>query len=250
MSLRGVGIIAIVIAAACSATGDESAGSGQLSSGQGGVPPSTSNGAGGGAASPSGGSMSTSSWTGGAGGSSSSTGGALPCKDSADCNDGLFCNGVETCVAGVCHAGNKPCDDGVPCTLDTCDEGANTCAHVPHDSLCNDGIACNGVEQCDPSSGCHVTGPDPCDDMIDCTTDQCDLANDVCLHVPNNAYCNDGDACNGVEVCDPPNGAPVTGCTQPPPLDCDDGIACTDDSCSGSACAHAPKNGLCPTGFY
>ncbi len=44
-------------------------------------------------------------------------GGAPECTVDADCDDGLFCNGAETCNAGSCQAGTAPvCDDGVACT--------------------------------------------------------------------------------------------------------------------------------------
>ena len=53
-------------------------------------------------------------------------GGAAPeCTIDADCNDGLFCNGTETCNAGSCQAGTPPCSGGETCneTTDTCEAG-------------------------------------------------------------------------------------------------------------------------------
>jgi len=48
------------------------------------------------------------------------------------CDDGLYCNGAETCDPELgCQAGTPPdCDDGDICTDDSCDEANNTCAHV------------------------------------------------------------------------------------------------------------------------
>ena len=40
------------------------------------------------------------------------------CTTDADCDDGLFCNGVETCVDGVCQNGESPCDSGQTCRED------------------------------------------------------------------------------------------------------------------------------------
>lgn len=37
-----------------------------------------------------------------------------PCADDAACDDGVFCNGAETCVEGDCLAGASPCGD-LPC---------------------------------------------------------------------------------------------------------------------------------------
>jgi len=43
------------------------------------------------------------------------------CARDSDCNDGLFCNGVEMCVSGRCQAGQAPsCDDSIACTTDLC----------------------------------------------------------------------------------------------------------------------------------
>ena len=69
--------------------------------------------------------------------------------DDTACNDGLFCNGTELCDPALdCQAGTSPCADGVTCTLDTCDEAQDTCAYLADDSLCTDGLYCNGEESC------------------------------------------------------------------------------------------------------
>lgn len=46
------------------------------------------------------------------------------------CADNLFCNGAETCQGGSCVSGAPPCDDGNPCTVDSCDEALNTCQNL------------------------------------------------------------------------------------------------------------------------
>jgi len=52
------------------------------------------------------------------------------CVVPADCDDTVFCNGVETCVAGACVPGAAPrCDDGIVCTLDACDADDDACTH-------------------------------------------------------------------------------------------------------------------------
>ena len=50
-----------------------------------------------------------------------------------------------------------------------------------------------------------------CEDQDACTTDWCDPATELCIHEP--VECDDGDRCNGLEVCDP-----VDGCLSPPPM--------------------------------
>jgi len=45
------------------------------------------------------------------------------CSENADCNDGLYCNGIETCVDGACERGADPCTAGEVCIeeTDTCE---------------------------------------------------------------------------------------------------------------------------------
>lgn len=43
------------------------------------------------------------------------------CASAADCDDGVFCNGEESCVDQSCGGGTPPgCSDGNPCTTDSC----------------------------------------------------------------------------------------------------------------------------------
>jgi hypothetical protein len=56
------------------------------------------------------------------------------CFADADCNDGAFCSGVETCdlSTNACLPGTPPsCDDGIPCTADTCSAASDACVNVP-----------------------------------------------------------------------------------------------------------------------
>jgi hypothetical protein len=71
-----------------------------------------------------------------------------------------------------------------------------------------------------------------CDDAVACTDDSCDGGR--CRHALVHARCDDGDACNGTELCDP-----ALGCVGGTPLVCsDDGNVCTDDACD-------PATGRC-----
>ncbi len=50
------------------------------------------------------------------------------CVDDGDCDDGLFCDGVEQCTLGQCSSPAPPdCDDGDSETLDICSEIARAC---------------------------------------------------------------------------------------------------------------------------
>lgn len=145
---------------------------------------------------------------------------AVGCSSSAECDDGLFCNGVESCVDDVCVPGTPVgCDDGVGCTQDSCDEATDACVSVPNHAVCDDFFLCNGAEVCDPTLGCQAGEPLVCDDGNECTNDSC---NDFfgCLFEDNTEPC------------------------------ADDGDQCTDDVCGGGVCTH-PDNGTCsPTGPF
>ena len=101
---------------------------------------------------------------------------SVGCRSDAECDDGLFCNGSETCAAGQCVAGAAPaCDDGVGCTADRCDEATRTCVHTANDAACDDGVACT-IDRCDQSAGAcvHTASDAACDDASVCTSDTCD----------------------------------------------------------------------------
>lgn len=139
---------------------------------------------------------------------------AVGCTDDAECDDGLFCNGSEICGTGTCLPGTPPdCDDGVACTVDTCDEVNDACVNTPDDASCDDGDVCNGVETCDPVNDCQPGEPLVCDDGNPCTANSCDPANG-CIYTcaPENIpECEitigdfvwddtDGDGCQGEQL--------------------------------------------------
>ena len=149
------------------------------------------------------------------------------------CDDGNICNGLETCdpaTGGCASDGVTPeCSDDNACTVDSCDP-KDGCQHVYSEEACDDGDPCNGLETCDPATGgCESSGIGlECSDDNACTTDSCD-PQDGCTYVYGEDLCDDGDVCNGIEVCDPETG----GCTnfgmEGP--ECDDFDPCTKDSC-------------------
>lgn len=57
----------------------------------------------------------------------------VPKPDGASCDDGVVCNGTESCRSGTCVAGAPFCDDGNACTNDICVEDPiePTCTHTP-----------------------------------------------------------------------------------------------------------------------
>jgi cysteine-rich repeat protein len=133
-------------------------------------------------------------------------GGCVSVPEDTACDDGLFCNGAETCdgVWGCRPGAAPPCSDGIPCTVDRCDESSRSCAHVPDHAQCDDGRFCTGVETCDPRAGCVAGAPPTCADQSACTRDLCDPASDVCRHAPDNGLCQPHAACvraEGVFTC-------------------------------------------------
>ncbi|MFQ5479120.1 MAG: hypothetical protein ACE5E4_10935, partial [Candidatus Binatia bacterium] len=149
---------------------------------------------------------------------------ANSCGHGADdgfCDDGLFCNGVERCDAVEgCNAGTlRNCIDEVACTVDLCDEEADSCSNIPSDVACDDGMFCNGEESCDPTAGCQPgVAPMDCafvdsacgsglcsEESLGCTVEaineglECDDGDPLCT-VEDRCV---GGACAGTPVCDP-----------------------------------------------
>jgi len=164
----------------------------------------------------------------------------------ANCDDGAWCNGAETCDAvSDCQAGTTiNCDDGVGCTLDNCNEGTDSCDNQPDDGLCDDGIYCNGAEACDVILDCQA-GATPCtDDGLFCNgTESCDEENDQCLHTGD--PCSDGNDCTD-DLCletidDCQNLCNATGYEDPC---CEDDACTTEPVCEAPACSDEDGDGF------
>lgn len=114
---------------------------------------------------------------------------------------------IELFDAGPPCETDAECNDGVPCTLDSCDTGRSVCRHVLDNAMCDDGNFCNGDEACDGLRGC-VEGPRrSCDDGDVCTVNACDEEARVCASAPRDLD-HDGDAdffCTGGGDCDDRN---------------------------------------------
>ena len=156
------------------------------------------------------------------------------------------------------------CDDGVECTVDSCDEGAGRCAHRADNTVCGarqlcdpamdcvrvdctaesdcqDDTLCNGRERCE-ANHCVPGAAVHCDDGVECTVDRCEPTTGVCASTADTARCDDGIFCNGAETCDPTRGcrggaAPV----------CDDRVGCTTDRCDDTLrrCVSTPNPSAC-----
>ena len=128
---------------------------------------------------------------------------------------------------------------------------------VPLPETCNDrDDDCNGITD-------DGTASKECADNDACTRDDC---NGGCSHSPQvGAWCMDDEPCT-TGVCDaggkclsyalldcPGSGCAAewcdfgVGCTSAT-LECDDGNACTGDSCVGGGCTFSPASGVCDDG--
>ena len=174
----------------------------------------------------------------------------------------------QQCMDVICNPGKKceevpnngyPCDDGNPCTdPDECDDGEcvgellamvelveKECPCETDDDCqpLEDGDLCNGTLHCAKSAGepagiCQVDEKTivegSCDDDNPCTDDFCDPPLGCVNESDDGNHCADELVCNGLEICT--DGA----CLPGTPMGCDDGDACTDDSCSEvlGGCVH------------
>ena len=102
------------------------------------------------------------------------------------CSDGDACTSHDTCQAGVCVAGAPiSCDDGNPCTDDSCDLAVGCVHQAVPGRTCEDGDPCTLDDACSAAGVC-ASGPDlDCDDGNACTDDACGSTG-ACAHTPNN----------------------------------------------------------------
>lgn len=121
-----------------------------------------------------------------------------PCQNNGDCDDGLFCNGAETCSAGSCQAGTDPCPG------QGCDEVSDTCVPLVcnNDGTCSSGEDCNNcpADCISGSTSGAVCGNGVCEagngeDCVSCPAD----CNGVQGGKPSGRFCcGDGDGTNPV----------------------------------------------------
>lgn len=107
-------------------------------------------------------------------------GSCVGCLDDSDCDDSLFCNGEERCIDRACTVPLSPCSDD-----EICDEITDTCyteesyTDCGYDGDCDDGLYCNGEEQC--IDGICTAGSAPCgtDQVCNEGLQTCDTNSDI-----------------------------------------------------------------------
>ncbi len=155
--------------------------------------------------------------------------------DLTECDaDSSICTKGDACLAGLCAPGALVgCDDGNPCTNDTCDP-VGGCTHTNNNVTCNDNSACTQTDVCSGGS-CVGTLPKNCDDANACTADSCEASTGNCLgDFLTGPGCDDGNPCTLTDTC----AAGV--CTPKSNVTCNDGKTCTFDVCDSKTgkCAY------------
>jgi hypothetical protein len=165
-----------------------------------------------------------------------------PCTDSSRCDDGIFCDGVEECLAGVCiSARNAACRDASGCATSTCDEGAGGCeVSLGGGSLvCGVGTTCIAGAGCEAVEGCTSDADPKCDDHRDCTDDRCDLTTGACAHLPIDARCPSRVGACGVGACVGRDTDDPSGCGALP----DASLCAANEGCTTAfACSALPAS--------
>jgi cysteine-rich repeat protein len=195
------------------------------------------------------------------------------CTEAADCDDDQVCNGAETCQidhtcapgtpasettacdlpeggTGHCRAGlcvSATCGNGTTETGEECDDGnaiegdgcESDCTFTcTLDIQCDDVVACNGTETCDPTTHACAAGT-ALDDGTLCDVDGNPDTRDVCVggtcraSICGDAYIDAG--ATPAEECDDGGTAPGDGCEADCTFTCHDTATdCDDDDlCNG-----------------
>jgi outer membrane protein assembly factor BamB len=136
------------------------------------------------------------------------------------------------------------CEDGNGCTEDRFDLTLERCVHEAAALPCSDFSACTTGDTC-VEGRCVGQGLD-CDDGDPCTDDLCD-ASTGCVHVPTRT-CDDGNPCT-TDRCRPMEGCDNDALADGTP--CDDGELCTTaDICLFGRCrgVSVPEGTVCDDG--
>jgi hypothetical protein len=153
----------------------------------------------------------------------------VPCTDDGNaCTDDV-CDGSAVCThpalpgGTICRAAASACDvaeacsgGGAPCPADSVVPNGTNCGDACTTGgtcqsgqctggsplVCDDNNVCNGLETCDPLTGCVPGQPLDCVDGNSCTADLCapigGCSNPV---LPDGAPCNDGEHCSLFDSC-------------------------------------------------
>ena len=118
------------------------------------------------------------------------------------CSDDNPCTVNDKCTAGKCGGIPKDCNDGDPCTNDSCNKDANgKCDSKAFIGPCDDNNKCTQSDTCDDKGKCSGKDID-CNDDNPCTIDVC--ASDkgcTAINEKGGTDCKDGATCVEQAVC-------------------------------------------------
>lgn len=180
---------------------------------------------------------------------------ATGCASNADCDDGLFCTGTETCVSGLCQSSGNPCGGGA-----ACNEATQSC-DVPacnNDGMCEAGEDCvNCPNDCRQKTNGNPNSRYCCGgDLPDCGDLRCSESGWSCgdteiVDCTIDQECDDGLFCNGAEMCS--NGSCQGGSDPCPGMGCNESgsqcVTCAGNkevcSINGDCCSGNCRGGVC-----
>ena len=170
-------------------------------------------------------------------------------KNGTKCDDGKACTKHDSCSNKVCSGAPMSaadCNDGEPCTLDSCPPLGEGCLHIPlagEQDACKDGNEC--IEKAKCSAGkCVIVSKKECTGGSACFVMKCDPKLGQCKgeDLENGKDCVDAKKCIAGICAD-------GGCKKVTEPDCDDSNACTLDKCTkGEGCTHKPLTSACNDG--
>lgn len=167
----------------------------------------------------------------------------VPCVSASDCGNGHICQENACVPAGICKSDIDCKASGM-----VCDKTDGACVDCNLGGDCQKGFAC--VEHaCIPAA--------PCGSSKDCPA-VCDVKAGNCVECLESADCNVGFACNPTHQCVSVtcsnticSGGAAFSCTSggwsySSGSDCNDGNACTIDTCdNGTGCTNSKSTGDC-----
>ena len=139
------------------------------------------------------------------------------------CDDGDACTKNDVCQNGFCVGQPYTCDDQLDCTVDSCD-GQGGCLNVTMNNSCLIEGVCYDAQTLNPANNCLICLPG----MSQSTWQYND-----------GRPCDDNDLCTTSDKC-------FAGTCRGLPYECNDGLVCTDDFCTGDGgCTYQRKSGYC-----
>lgn len=198
------------------------------------------------------------------------------------CDTDLECPYDWLCLENSCKecTSNGMCDDGNPCTFDSCDP-SNSCIHEAVPGCCQQNADCDDTDWCTTDScdlGSNICTFNPVDNPLCCNQDSDCMPADPCVlymcqtdFINNEAYCRFGPAatgcCTEASQCDDNNPCTLNLCEFPNPDDpkgsciyedddslsncctthgdCEDGNPATKDTCQSNSCIHEENTLFC-----